>query len=104
MNNTVFSAGALLELYLETGEPQYGELSEICLASVFTNVYLWECDYGHAEHYSTFFGMLPLDDAPYTAAHEEVERLPPSTITSVPLRMISPKALGFSCPKSSAIS
>jgi hypothetical protein len=75
MNNTLFSAGALMELFLETGDPQYRELSDICLANVFTNVFLWECDYGNAEHYPTFFGMFPLSDAPYTAAYEEVEAI-----------------------------
>ncbi len=75
MNTTIFSAAALLGLAQETGDDQYRQLSEICLANVFTNLFLWECDYGYAAAYPTFFGMFPLANAPYTAAYEEVEAM-----------------------------
>ena len=75
MNNTLFTAGALLTLFQESGDPEYLELTEICLANVFTNVFLWECDYGTAINYPTFFGLFPLNDAPYTAAYEEIEAM-----------------------------
>ncbi|MFP5438917.1 MAG: hypothetical protein ACLGH8_14120 [Bacteroidia bacterium] len=72
-NNTSFSAGALLRLYKETKEEVFLNLSYLCIAAILKNVQLWECNYGHAKHYPTFFAMYPLKDAPYTAAYEEQE-------------------------------
>ncbi|MDV6167137.1 hypothetical protein R1T16_01790 [Flavobacterium sp. DG1-102-2] len=72
-NNTAFSAGALLRLYKETGDKLYLNLSYMLIAAVLKNVQLWECDYGNARHYPTFFAIYPLKDAPYTAAYEEQE-------------------------------
>jgi len=70
-NNTAFSANALLWLYKETKQQLYLDLSYLCLASIMKNMQLWECDYGYAKAYNTFFGIFPLNDAPYTAAYEE---------------------------------
>jgi len=72
-NNTAFSAGALLRLYKETKEELFLNLSYLCIASILKNVQLWECSYGNAKHYPTFFAIYPLKDAPYTAAYEEQE-------------------------------
>lgn len=72
-NNTAFSAGALLRLYRETGDELYLNLSYMCIAAILKNVQLWECHYGNARHYPTFFSVFPLKDAPYTAAYEEQE-------------------------------
>ncbi|SDG64454.1 hypothetical protein SAMN05421827_1095 [Pedobacter terrae] len=72
-NNTAFSAGALLRLYKLTGKKKYLELSYTCLASIFQNVQLWDCNYGFGKHFPTFFSLFPLIDAPYTAAYEEQE-------------------------------
>ncbi len=72
-NNTAFTAGVLLELYLETGDQDYLNTSYSCLAGIFRNVQLWESNYGHAKSYQTFFAVYPLNDAPYTAAYEELE-------------------------------
>ncbi|MDQ0638478.1 hypothetical protein QF042_002043 [Pedobacter sp. W3I1] len=72
-NNTAFSAGAMIRLYKETQDKTFLELSYVCLASLFDNVQLWECDYGNAKNFPTFFGVFPLKDAPYTAAYEEQE-------------------------------
>lgn len=72
-NNTAFSAGALLRLYKETKDELYLNLSYMCIAAILKNVQLWECDYGNAKHYPTFFAVYPLKDAPYTAAYEEQE-------------------------------
>lgn len=72
-NNTAFAAGALLELYLETRDKHYLELSYCCLAGIFKNVQLWDCQYGNAKYFSNFFAVFPLNDAPYTAAYEELE-------------------------------
>ncbi|WP_421940139.1 hypothetical protein [Pedobacter sp.] len=72
-NNTAFAAGAMLRLYKITGREQYLDLSYACLASIFQNVQLWDCNYGFGKHFPTFFALFPLTDAPYTAAYEEQE-------------------------------
>lgn len=72
-NNTAFTAGAMLRLYKETNDKTYLEISYQCIAAIFNNVQLWECDYGHGKNISTFFAVFPLKDAPYTAAYEEQE-------------------------------
>jgi hypothetical protein len=72
-NETLFGAGALLRLWKETGDELYLNLSYLCLANIFNNMWLWECNYGYAEHYKTFFALFPLKEAPYTAVYEELE-------------------------------
>lgn len=72
-NNTSFSAGALLRLFKITGKEIYKELSYLCLANVFRNVKLWDCNYGYGRNFPSFFALFPLNDAPYTAAYEEQE-------------------------------
>lgn len=72
-NNTSFSAGALLRLYKITKKEVYKELSYLCLANVFKNVRLWDCNYGYGKNFPSFFALFPLNDAPYTAVYEEQE-------------------------------
>jgi hypothetical protein len=72
-NNTAFTAGALVELYRETNDEKYLKLSYSCLAGIFKNVQLWECNYGYGKNFPNFFSVFPLNDAPYTAAYEEFE-------------------------------
>jgi len=72
-NNTAFTAGALAELYKETNDKNYLELSYCCLAGIFKNVHIWECNYGYGKNFPNFFSVFPLNDAPYTAAYEELE-------------------------------
>lgn len=72
-NNTAFAANAMLELFKETKNELYLNTAYLCLANIFKNVHLWECNYGYAKDYATFFGVYPLNDAPYTAAYEEQE-------------------------------
>ncbi|MDP9079663.1 MAG: hypothetical protein M3O71_19725 [Bacteroidota bacterium] len=72
-NNTSFSAGALLRLYKITKKEIYKELSYLCLANVFKNVKLWDCNYGYGKNFPSFFALFPLNDAPYTAVYEEQE-------------------------------
>jgi hypothetical protein len=72
-NNTAFSSGALLRLYKLTKKEIYKELSYLCLANIFKNVQLWDCNYGFGKSYPTFFALFPLSDAPYTAVYEEQE-------------------------------
>jgi hypothetical protein len=73
MNTTGFAAEAALRLWKKTNNRTYLELSEICMANLFDNMWLWQCDYGRGRHYRTFFGLFPLHDAPYLAAYEELE-------------------------------
>lgn len=72
-NNTAFSAGALLRLYKITGKKTYLKLSYVCLADIFRNVKLWDCNYGNGKNFPSFFAIYPLKDAPYTAVYEEQE-------------------------------
>ena len=72
-NNTAFSAGALLRLFKITGNELYLDLSYMCLAGIFRNVQLWDCNYGYGKNFPKFFSLYPLNDAPYTAAYEEQE-------------------------------
>lgn len=41
-NNTAFMAGTLVELYHETKNERYLELSYCCVASILKNVQVWE--------------------------------------------------------------
>lgn len=72
-NNTAFSAGALLRLYKITGNELYLNLSYMCLAGIFRNTQLWDCNYGYGKHFPKFFALYPLNDAPYIAVYEEHE-------------------------------
>jgi hypothetical protein len=72
-NNTSFSAGAMLRLYKITNKQVYKDLSYLCLANIFKNVRLWDCNYGYGKNFTSFFALFPLNDAPYTAVYEEQE-------------------------------
>ena len=72
-NNTAFAAGALLELYQITNKKLYLDLSYICITGLFKNIQLYDCKYGFGKNYTNFFSIFPLNDAPYTAAYEELE-------------------------------
>ena len=72
-NNTAFAAGALLRLYKATKNKLYLDLSYTCLANIFRNVRLWDCNYGYGKNFPSFFALFPLNDAPYTAVYEEQE-------------------------------
>jgi hypothetical protein len=73
LNTTGFAAEAVLRLWKLTGKRRYLGLAELCMANIFDNMWLWQCDYGNARHYRTFFGLFPLRDAPYIAPYEELE-------------------------------
>lgn len=72
-NNTAFSSGALLRLYKITKKEVYLNVSYMCLAGIFRNTQLWDCNYGYGKNFPTFFALFPLNDAPYTAVYEEQE-------------------------------
>ncbi len=73
LNTTGFAAEAALRLWRKTGERRYLAIAENCLANIFDNMWLWQCEYENARHYPTFFGLFPLRDAPYMAPYEELE-------------------------------
>lgn len=72
-NNTAWAAIALLRLWKITNTEFYRNLSYVCLASILHNCFLWECEYGFARDYHTFFGVTPLHDGAYIATYEEHE-------------------------------
>ena len=72
-NEVLFASKAMLRLWKVTGDDLYRDLSYLCMANVFNNMWLWECNYGYAEFYKTFFALFPLKDAPYSAVYEELE-------------------------------
>lgn len=72
-NNTAFAAGALLELHKITNKKEYLDLSYACLACLFKNMQIWDCQYGFGKNYPNYFSVFPLNNAPYTAAYEEME-------------------------------
>ncbi|GAC1406178.1 MAG: hypothetical protein NVSMB64_11640 [Candidatus Velthaea sp.] len=73
LNTTGFAAEAAMRLWKLTKKRQYLELSEVCMANIFDNMWIWRCDYGNGWQYRTFFGLFPLRDAPYLAPYEELE-------------------------------
>ena len=72
-NNTAFAANATLRLWKITKDKLYLDISFLCITNIFRNMQLWDCNYGYAKNYPTFFAVFPLADAPYTAAYEEQE-------------------------------
>jgi hypothetical protein len=72
-NNTALAAKAMIRLWNITKDKVFLDLSFLCLVNIFRNMQIWDCDYGYAKNYSTFFAVFPLSDAPYTAAYEEAE-------------------------------
>ncbi|TSD62890.1 hypothetical protein FFF34_018215 [Inquilinus sp. KBS0705] len=72
-NNTAFSTKAMLRLYKETGDEIYLKLCHLYIANLFKNVAIWECNYGYGKNFPLFFGLFPLNDAPYLAVYEEQE-------------------------------
>lgn len=72
-NNVAFGAKAVLRLYKETGKQVYLDISQLLIANMFKNMAIWECDYGYGKNFPLFFGLFPLNDAPYMAVYEEQE-------------------------------
>ncbi len=72
-NNTAWMANAAMHLWRRTGDDSYNGIGYMAIASIFQNTMLWECNYGNAKHYSTFFGVTPLRQGFYLAMYEEYE-------------------------------
>jgi len=70
-NNVAFSMKAFLRLYKETSDKTYLDLCHLCVANLLKNVAIWECEYGYGKNFPMFFGLFPLNDAPYLAVYEE---------------------------------
>lgn len=56
---TAMTCEGLARLYEATKETSYLRISLIPLASLLRNAWLWECDYGDAKAYPTFWGINP---------------------------------------------
>jgi hypothetical protein len=72
-NNTAFSTKAMLRLYQDTKKEEYLDLCYLLIANLFKNMAIWECNYGYGKNFPLFFGLFPLNDAPYLAVYEEQE-------------------------------
>jgi len=74
-NNTLLSGVVLARLWRMTGKKRYRDLSTVCIANMIARVWMWECDYGFAKHYTNFMGASPLHECEYVAAYEEAEAI-----------------------------
>ena len=72
-NNVAFSTKAMMRLYKDTNKDVYLNLCHLLIANLLKNVALWECEYGYGKNFPLFFGLFPLNDAPYLAVYEEQE-------------------------------
>jgi hypothetical protein len=70
---TALAAAACARLFRLTGERSYIELSLVPLANLLRHCWLWECTYGHAAGYRTFFGLLPMTYATVITPKEQYE-------------------------------
>lgn len=60
---TAATCAALARLYRLTSEPRYLDMSYMPFANLMALSWLWECDYGYAKDYRTFFGLAPMAGA-----------------------------------------
>jgi hypothetical protein len=72
-NNTLLSGVVLARLWRMTGKKKYRDLSVVCVANMIARVWMWDCHYGFAKHYTNFMGASPLHECEYVAAYEEAE-------------------------------
>jgi hypothetical protein len=72
-NITAFGAYATFRLWKITGKKRFLDACYLCLANMFANMWLWDCDYGYGRNYKTFLSAIPVKDAPYIASYEEQE-------------------------------
>ncbi len=69
-NLTAWGAVACLKLWLMDRRSGYLDQSMVFIAGFLHNCELWNSDIKHARHYTNFFGLTCLHDAPYMAAYE----------------------------------
>lgn len=60
---TAATCAALARLWQITGDRRYLEMSYMPFANLMALCWLWECDYGYASEYRTFFGLSPMAGA-----------------------------------------
>ncbi|NOY78929.1 MAG: hypothetical protein GXO76_13785, partial [Calditrichaeota bacterium] len=70
---TAMSAVAAARLFKLTGEKKYLEMSYMPLANILLVSWLWECNYGYAKSYSTFFGLSPMMHSGVITMKEQYE-------------------------------
>ncbi|GEM_PF-724969 len=70
---TAACAVACARLYQITGNSDYLRMSYMPLANIMRACWLWECDYGYASDYLTFFGMSPMQEAGVITMKEQYE-------------------------------
>ncbi|MEA1912410.1 MAG: DNRLRE domain-containing protein [candidate division WOR-3 bacterium] len=70
---TAACATACARLYQITGNNEYLRMSYMPLANIMRTCWLWECDYGYASDYLTFFGMSPMQEAGVITMKEQYE-------------------------------
>ena len=70
---TAATAAACARLYRITGDASYFDLSKLPLANILRHTWIWECSYGMAKDYSTFFGMSPMPNANVITMKEQYE-------------------------------
>lgn len=69
-NLTAWGIAACVKLWKLEEDERYLAQAEVFLASFVHNSLLWDSQIEHARHYSNFFGVTCLHDAPYMAAYE----------------------------------
>lgn len=69
-NLTAWGAVACLKLWLMDRQSRYLDQSLVFIASFLHNCELWNSQIENAKHYTNFFGVTCLHDAPYMAAYE----------------------------------
>jgi len=70
---TAQAAAACARLADLTGETEYLQLSLTPLANLLHLTWLWECDYGSATGYRTFFGLSPMARSAVITPKEQYE-------------------------------
>ena len=70
---TALSATACARLFRLTGDDSYLERSYLPLAAFLRHCWLWECNYGYAAGYRTFFGLSPMTFAAAITPKEQYE-------------------------------
>ena len=72
-NITAIGAAACIRLWRETGDTFFRDQSFVLLASFFHHTTLFESELGASRFFPTFFAVLCLHDAEYTAVFEAFE-------------------------------
>jgi len=94
---TAAAAAACARLFRITGKEHFLRWSFMPVANILHLSWIWECDYGYANRYRTFFGLSPMPMTGYVASKElhetwfylleyleiAADRLPPAVVAAV---------------------